>query len=104
MFELSFGEILVVVLVGLVVLGPEELPVVARSVRRMWRSLHQTTHDIQQQVMQIIDDPEMEEPLKPVSLIRGDDGTYYEAYDVSELAHYRTPPSTHDTTKESPHE
>lgn len=43
MFGLSFGEILVIMVVALLVLGPERLPKVARSLGKGLRDLRRTT-------------------------------------------------------------
>lgn len=53
MFEISFGEILVIAVVALIVLGPERLPAVARTlgalVGRAQRFVSNVKADIQQQ-------------------------------------------------------
>lgn len=43
MFGLSFGEILIILVVALLVLGPERLPKVARTVGKGMRDLRRTT-------------------------------------------------------------
>ncbi len=40
MFGLSFIELLVVLLVALIVIGPKDLPVVGRKLGRFWRALN----------------------------------------------------------------
>ncbi len=39
MFDVGFSEIVVIMLVALVVLGPERLPAVARTIGRWWGTL-----------------------------------------------------------------
>jgi len=48
MFGLSFGEILIILVVALLVLGPERLPKVARSVGKGLRDLRRTTGSIRE--------------------------------------------------------
>ncbi len=48
MFGLSFGEVLIVLVVALLVLGPERLPKVARSVGKGLRDLRRTTGGIRE--------------------------------------------------------
>lgn len=54
MFEVSFGELLVIFIVALVVLGPEKLPTVARTVGaligRMQRFVSSVKSDIQREI------------------------------------------------------
>lgn len=54
MFEISFGELLIIGVVALVVLGPEKLPAVARTfgalVGRMQRFVNSVKSDIQREV------------------------------------------------------
>src|SRR5690606_5325431 len=48
MFGLSFGEILIVLVVALLVLGPERLPKVARSIGKGLRDLRRTTGSLRE--------------------------------------------------------
>lgn len=80
MFDFSFAELLVVMVVGLVVLGPDELPKAARYVRDIIRQVKSAGANIQQQVTEMLDD----EDLKQASnFIKGDDGKFYAAYDTT---------------------
>lgn len=45
MFGLSFGEILIVLVVALLVLGPERLPKVAKTIGKGMREFRRTTGD-----------------------------------------------------------
>ena len=49
MFNLGFGEIIVVLLVALVVVGPDDLPKVARWMGRNLRKLREMLQDIKRQ-------------------------------------------------------
>lgn len=50
MFGISFGELFVIGLVGLVVLGPEKLPVVARTLGRMMRQVQSYTNAFKEEL------------------------------------------------------
>jgi Tat protein translocase TatB subunit len=86
MFDLSFGELLLVVVVALVFIGPKELPTVVRALAKAMRALR----SLAAQVQQLFDELAKESGVKDVKqtleqdikLIQGDDGQMYEAYDV----------------------
>ncbi len=82
MFDFSFAELLVICVVGLLVLGPKELPAVVRALRNVMRRIKQTTAALQAQINEVLDDDELQEAKK---LIKGDDGTLYEAFDLSDI-------------------
>jgi len=46
MFNMGFGELLVLAVIGLLVLGPEQLPVVARKLARWINELKRATEDV----------------------------------------------------------
>ncbi len=76
MFDLSFAELMVVAVVALVVIGPEELPGLLRqwgrfvgAARRHWRDIWQ----------------ELEAEAPPPGKVQGDDGQWYESYGVEIL-------------------
>ena len=81
MFDFSFSELLLVLVVGLVVLGPEELPKVVRYVRGVIRQIKSASANIQQQVTELLDDEDLQRATK---FIKGDDGKFYAAYDLSD--------------------
>ena len=76
-FDLSFSEFIVISLVGLLCIGPKELPGVLRAVGRVVGGAKRQVQDFLQDVQQL----EEEETHR----IQGDDGKYYEAYDVKGL-------------------
>ncbi len=81
MFDFSFSELLLVMVVGLVVLGPDELPKVVRYVRNIIRQIKSASANIQQQVTELLDDEDLQRATK---FIKGDDGKFYAAYDLSD--------------------
>jgi sec-independent protein translocase protein TatA len=44
-FGIGFGEILLIVIIALIIFGPERLPEIARTIGRMTRSLRKATTD-----------------------------------------------------------
>jgi sec-independent protein translocase protein TatB len=57
------GEILVIIILALVVLGPERLPEMARSAGKTLHKLRTMTSGLQGQVKDVMDDPAMQ-PLR----------------------------------------
>jgi sec-independent protein translocase protein TatB len=96
MFDLSFGEIMLVVLVAVVFIGPNELPVVVkaaasamRSVRGLMRELRGAFDDLAKESG--LKDT-AEEITKEIKMIKGDDGEMYESYDLSTVMLPKTTP------------
>ena len=94
MFDFSFNELLVIAAVGLLVLGPKELPTAARALRKMMRSVTAVTSSVKQQINDALDAEEMKEIT---DLVKGDDGTYYEAYTLDECPEDTPPPKLTDS-------
>ena len=69
MFDISFSEILVIATVALIVLGPERLPKVARTLGHLFgraqRYVNEVKNDIQREM-------ELEELKKMENIHRGD--------------------------------
>ena len=66
MFNITGGEMLIILLVALVILGPDRLPEVARSAGRMINKVKTMTEGMQSTVSGVMDDPAMQ-PLKDLS-------------------------------------
>ena len=67
MFDVGFSEIVVIMLVALVVLGPERLPVVARTMGRWWGSQQRYANRIKADVaanMELEELRQMERKIK----------------------------------------
>jgi sec-independent protein translocase protein TatB len=83
MFDLSLAEVLLVVAVTVVFIGPKELPVVLRAISKFMRYLRSLAGDIRK----IFDDLAKESGAKEfeddIKMIRGDDGKLYESYDMT---------------------
>ncbi len=89
MFDFSFAELLLVIVVTVVFIQPKDFPVVIKAIAKAMKTLRGFTHDIKQ----IFDDISRESGITDVKetldaemrLIKGDDGKMYESYQVSPL-------------------
>lgn len=61
MFDVGFSEILVIMVVALVVIGPERLPKVARSIGQWWGRIQRYLNRIKQDVSSSIELEELRE-------------------------------------------
>lgn len=59
MFGLGFGEIMVILVLGLVVLGPKRLPQLAAQAGRLLRQLRESADTVTQTVQQEFDGPHL---------------------------------------------
>lgn len=66
MFDIGFGEILLVFVIGLIVLGPERLPVAVRTVMGWLRALRSLASNVQQELAQELKLQEFQDSLKKV--------------------------------------
>lgn len=66
MFDIGFSEILLVFLIGLIVLGPERLPVAVRTVMGWIRALRSLASNVQQELAQELKLQEFQDSLKKV--------------------------------------
>lgn len=89
MFDISFAELLVVGIVALLVLGPEEMPKVLRAVMRFLRSLKAMAQEVQEGVESLVDEPEIKEMKNALKAERryliDEAGNYQEVFDISDL-------------------
>jgi sec-independent protein translocase protein TatB len=69
MFDLGWGELLVVGVVALVVLGPKELPNALRTVSNLTRTARKLANEFQSGVNEIVREAELEEARKAAQSI-----------------------------------
>lgn len=69
MFDFAFSELVVVMLVALIVIGPERLPKVARTAGHLWGRAQRYIHSVKSQIS---NDMAVEEARKLQSTIRND--------------------------------
>jgi Tat protein translocase TatB subunit len=56
MFNIGFWELFLIVVVGLLVVGPKQLPEVAKTVTRAVRKLRRTTDDLRDSARQVVEE------------------------------------------------
>ncbi|MEI7368287.1 Sec-independent protein translocase protein TatB [Pectobacterium sp. 1950-15] len=66
MFDIGFGELLLVMVLGLIVLGPERLPVAVKTVASWIRTLRALASTVQNELSQELKLQEFQESLKKV--------------------------------------
>ena len=66
MFDIGFGELLLVFVIGLVVLGPQRLPVAVRTVAGWVRALRSPATTVQNELAQELKMQEFQDSLKKV--------------------------------------
>lgn len=88
MLDVSFSELLLIVVIGVVFLRPKDVPVVVRAVAKAMKTIRDFTHEVRQ----VFDDitreagaDEIKTTLEAeVNMIKGDDGRLYESYSLPE--------------------
>ncbi|MBG6246182.1 twin-arginine translocase subunit TatB [Candidatus Symbiopectobacterium sp. 'North America'] len=66
MFDIGFGELMIVMVIGLVVLGPERLPVAVKTIAGWVRTLRSLTSAVQNELTQELKLQELQDSLKKV--------------------------------------
>ncbi|MGM3159550.1 Sec-independent protein translocase protein TatB [Dickeya undicola] len=66
MFDIGFSELLLVMVIGLVVLGPERLPIAVRTVAGWIRALRSLASTVQNELAQELKLQELQDSLKKV--------------------------------------
>lgn len=64
MFDIGFSELLLVAIIGLVVLGPQRLPVAVRTVAGWIRAMRSMAANVQNELSQELKLQELQETLK----------------------------------------
>ncbi|MDG2210473.1 MAG: Sec-independent protein translocase protein TatB [Acidimicrobiales bacterium] len=64
MGNLGGGEILVILLIGLIILGPKRLPEASKQVGKTIRQVRQTSRNFQAELEAAIEDPSIEEAAR----------------------------------------
>lgn len=110
MFGLSFSELLIIVVVAILAVGPNDLPRVVRAVGRFMRGITALGHEIRRQVDEVIGDEEMAE-LKRLresisnqkNYLIDQNGELQETYDISDFLKDRDPPAITPADADAPH-
>lgn len=85
MFDLSFAELLLISVVALVVIGPQDLPKVIRAVMNLFKQVQSMVQDVRQSVDDIVNESGVEDFKKETRYLIDQNGDYQEIYDISEL-------------------
>lgn len=91
MLDVGFSELLLIAVVGLIVIGPKDLPVVIRSLRKVIREFSEVYNGLKRQVTEVIDESELRELNKNLTTIIDLEGKPQQAYDVRDLESMRAP-------------
>ncbi len=89
MFDVSFGELVLLMLVAVIFIRPKDVPVVIRSVAMVIKYFR----DLGAEIKQVFDDIAKEAGVDDIKskldaeieLIKGDDGKFYESYKMPDI-------------------
>jgi sec-independent protein translocase protein TatB len=88
--DFSLAEILLIVVVAVVFIGPKELPVVVRALAKAMRWLKDITKDVRNMFDELAEESGVKDTVDSfnaeIRLIKGDDGNMYESYDITSTA------------------
>ena len=96
MFDFSFGEITLVVLVALLVVGPKDLPIVMRTIGKWFGHLRAISDEFKAGFKSVIGEEYLADIKKDldsiheeIKYIKDDNGNYHRAYDISDFLEER---------------
>ncbi|HLF30879.1 MAG TPA: Sec-independent protein translocase protein TatB [Xanthomonadales bacterium] len=97
MFEVGFSEVVLLLIVGLLVLGPERLPRVARTLGGLTRKARSSWLNLKRSIEAEIHAEELKQPLKKFQdEIKSTVNQVKSDIDISKNTAPPTPPSQHD--------
>jgi sec-independent protein translocase protein TatB len=89
MFDLSLAEVLLIVVVTVIFIGPKDLPVVVRAIAKAMRQVRSLASEVRQAFEDLGKETGIQDVTDSLNeemrMIKGDDGQFYEAYDVDKL-------------------
>lgn len=91
MLDIGISELLLIVVVGLIVIKPQDLPVVVRHVAGFLRELRGIYLGLKDQMHKVMEEAGMDDIRHNVTTIIDLDGKPQKAYDVRELASLEAP-------------
>lgn len=84
MFDISFGELILVVLVAVVFIGPKELPAVIRGIAKIIKAMKGLSHEVKKTIDELARESGLKDEMDAIDMeirmIQGDDGNWYESY------------------------
>ena len=97
MFDFSFAELALIVVVAVVFIGPKELPAVVRAAAKAMRVIKGLTGEIRHAFDELAEESGLKasaaELEREVRMIKGDDGQYYESYGLPPIVKKPEPPA-----------
>ena len=104
MLDVSLGELAIIMVVALIVIGPKELPTVIKHVTHWLRQLRAFSQQITSQLSSLDQSGEIlklkEELQEHARFIRDAEGKLYRTYDISDLMPPTPPPMPIEETSE----
>jgi len=89
MFDLSFAELALIVVVAVMFIGPKELPVVIKAIAKVMRGVRSLAKEMRSLFDDIAKESGLDDTAAEINretkMIMGDDGKMYEAYNVSHM-------------------
>lgn len=88
MFDISLTEILLVLVVAIVFLGPEEIPRIVKMLAKVTRSLRYISGEVKRAVDEVINTEDLNalgKKSSPRKFILDDQGNYREIYDLDDF-------------------
>lgn len=89
MFDFSFAELALIVIVAVVFIGPKELPAVLRAVAKAMRGIRKLGDEVRHTFDELAKESGVSEGVR---MIKGDDGKMYEAYEPPKTILPNSPP------------
>jgi sec-independent protein translocase protein TatB len=85
MFDLSFAELALIVIVAVIFIGPKDLPVVLRAVSKALKSIRGFGRELHKAFDDLSKESGVADIEREVRMLQGDDGKLYESYDMPQL-------------------
>ena len=85
MLDFSIGELAVIAVVGLVVIGPEDMPKVLKAGIKLLRQLRSITDEVRKGVDDLINESGIKDAEREITTIIDMDGNPQRVYDISEF-------------------
>lgn len=80
MFDLSLAELGLIVVVAVIFIGPEELPVVIRTISKAMLSIRGVAKELRDAFDDLSKESGVHDIANEMRMIKGDDGKMYESY------------------------
>lgn len=85
MLDFSFGELALIAVVALVVIGPEDLPKAFRSLMQFLKQCQGMVSELRQSAHDLMEESGVNEAKKEIRTIIDENGIEQEVYDISDL-------------------